>query len=231
MVEPIDLTDLAESLALGPHELIALVGGGGKTTLLHQLGRTLPGRVVLTTTTRMGQSESNGFPVVIGQEVPSDASPSIMWRAVDGEKALGFEPEVVAGFFPSIDHLVVEADGARRKPFKAPGPLEPQIPASTTLVLSVIGVEAIGSVIADHCHRPLRVAALASCSPNERLTPERAARVLLSPDGGRRGVPGSARWVVAINKVSADDVDVVDELANFLGADTATLAIRWTASS
>ncbi|MBT5139701.1 MAG: hypothetical protein HOM37_11665, partial [Acidimicrobiaceae bacterium] len=51
---------LAEALKLGPNELVALVGGGGKTTALFALGRQLDGSVVLTTTTKMGRGRSGG---------------------------------------------------------------------------------------------------------------------------------------------------------------------------
>ena len=46
--------DLVEALGLrrGPG-LVSLVGGGGKSSLLFALGRELPGRVVMTTTTRI----------------------------------------------------------------------------------------------------------------------------------------------------------------------------------
>ena len=57
MFETISLGSLAESLKLdqeGERHLISLVGGGGKTTLLHALGNQLLGRTVLTTTTKMG---------------------------------------------------------------------------------------------------------------------------------------------------------------------------------
>lgn len=45
---------LSTAFNLQPHsEMIAFVGGGGKTSLLFGLGATLPGRRILTTTTRI----------------------------------------------------------------------------------------------------------------------------------------------------------------------------------
>ena len=65
-----DLAGAAEALELGRRSLVSLVGGGGKTTLLFALGRQLPARTLLTTTTRMGRDRTGGFPCLIG---PTDA--------------------------------------------------------------------------------------------------------------------------------------------------------------
>ncbi|NNF87990.1 MAG: hypothetical protein HKM97_05660, partial [Acidimicrobiia bacterium] len=49
--------DLAAAFGLGPRELVAFTGGGGKTSLLLNLGRQLTGRgdrVLITTTTKLG---------------------------------------------------------------------------------------------------------------------------------------------------------------------------------
>ena len=73
----------------------------------------------------------------------------------------------------------------------------PSRPASTHVV-ACIGADALGYVIADRVHRPLRVAAAAGCSPYERLTPARAAAALTSPVGMTKNVPESARFTVAV---------------------------------
>ena len=72
----------------------------------------------------------------------------------------------------------------------------------------VIGADALGYVIADRVHRPLRVAAAAGCSPYERLTPARAANALTSPAGMMKNVPGSARFTVAVAGADPDDPQV-----------------------
>jgi probable selenium-dependent hydroxylase accessory protein YqeC len=84
-------------------------------------------------------------------------------------------------------------------------------------MLQVMGAEALGKVILDRCHRPLRVAALAGCQPGDRLTPQRAATVLLHPEGARRALPNDARMVVVVTKVDGDTRSAVDELAGRVG--------------
>lgn len=210
---------LAEALGLGGHELVSFVGGGGKTTALFALGNQLKGSVVLTTTTKMGRHRCGGRPVMFA---PADHELAdglaedrvvLAWAADGDHKALGVTPETADRWFALADHVVVEADGSRRMPFKAPRPYEPVIPSGSTMVVACVGAAALGRVIADQCQRPMRVAAVAGCSPYERLTPARLARVLLSERGSRKACPPDARFAVLVNQVADDHADYMDELA------------------
>jgi len=211
--------ELAAQLDLGAHEHLAVVGGGGKTTLVHHLSRALGGRRILTTTTKMGYDQDGGHPVLID---PSDAEIAdidgltVVWRAIDEPVALGVEPESCDRWFGLVDHVVVEADGARRRPFKAPASYEPVVPSTSTLMVSVIGVDALGRVIAEGCHRPELVARLAGCSADQTLTPERAARVLLHPQGNRASLPAGARFVIVVTKVGTEQASTAAELGQAL---------------
>jgi molybdenum cofactor cytidylyltransferase len=83
------------------------------------------------------------------------------------------------------------------------------IPIETTLVLVVVGADVLGRPLdTEHVHRPERVSALSGAPMDAPVTPEVVARVLAHPEGGRKGVPGTARLVVLINKV-----DVLTDLA------------------
>ena len=227
------LADAAQALGLGRRSLVALVGGGGKTTLLFALGRNLPARTLLTTTTRMGYDRTGGFPCLIGPTDNDLASALdrddavLVWRTTDDRKALGFAPTEVDRWFATgaADHIVVEADGARRRPFTAPAPWEPPIPSASTHVVACIGADALGYVIADRVHRPLRVAAAAGCSPYQRLTPTRAARALTSEVGMLKNVPAAARFVVAVAGAEPDDPQVAELVAELDRRQTESLVI------
>ncbi|MFQ5556005.1 MAG: selenium cofactor biosynthesis protein YqeC [Acidimicrobiales bacterium] len=231
---PIKLNEIVDALDRGPRSLLALVGGGGKTTLLFALGRGSPSRTVLTTTTKMGSALTSGFPPLI------DPSPAVIvdalrrhravlvWREVAAHRARGFAPSTIDRWFSTrvADHIVVESDGARSHPFTAPAPHEPPVPAATTIVVACVGADALGRVVADRCHRPLRVAAAADCSPYERLTPERAASAITSTIGLGKNVPDAARFVVAITKVASDDTAArrLDEMLTDRGVETLLVA-------
>ncbi|MDJ0767274.1 MAG: selenium cofactor biosynthesis protein YqeC [Ilumatobacter sp.] len=232
---PVPLNHLAASLRLGPRELISIVGGGGKTTTLFALGSQLTGRVLLTTTTKMGAAQTGRLMTL---DSPEDgdlraalASGTVLVRnGADGHKAHGVDPVVCDRWFADaslVDHVVVEADGARRQPFKAPRPFEPVIPATTTTVLACIGADALGRVIMDQCFRPMRVAAVAGCRPADRLTPQRAAAVLSSERGSRKGVAPAMRFVVVVTKVEPANRTLVDELSAELGGSAEIIAIEY----
>lgn len=218
-VQPIDRSALASALQLGTHEHVALVGGGGKTTLLHALGDQLSGSRVLSCTTKMGHDQHNGLRVLVDRScdavaAAADREPVMAWSAVRDQKAIGVAPEECDRWFQRVDHVLVECDGSRRHPFKAPAEYEPVVPGSATQVLTVIGADGIGRRISAACHRPEIVAALADCAIDDELTPLRAARVLLHDAGARKAVPPGARFRVVVNKVGVDDEPAVGELVD-----------------
>ena len=221
MAHVIDVEHAASELGCSDHELVSFVGGGGKTALMHAFARGLGGRCIATTTTQMGTGENGGLTTLIGasdDEIVAAATsgPTLVWRSVSDGKALGMNPTRCNALFDRVDHVLVEADGARSMPFKAPGTFEPVVASATTMMVSVIGADALGRIIADQCHRPLRVAALARCQPYQRLTPKAAAAVLLHPNGQRAALPERARLVIAITKVEAVNADFVEELTDEL---------------
>lgn len=231
MVQPIDIGGLAAALGLGPHELVSLVGGGGKTTGLFELGRQVEGSVVLTTTTRMNAGRTDGHHVLYG---PGDRElveglaarrTVLVWRHGVGDKAHGVDPASCDQWFGLADHVIVEADGARQRPLTAPGPLEPVVPSLTTMLVACVGADALGRVIADQCHRPMRVAAVAGCSPYQRLTPERLATLLLSDRGLMKGRPETARFAVVVTNVGPVEQSFVEELVGIINGRARLVAV------
>jgi len=218
VVISVPLSEVTTALGIGRRSHVALVGGGGKTTILHALGAQLEGGRVLTTTTRMGRDQHGGLPVLIDPtddelHAATGEGAVLVWARIEGDKGVGVEPEHCDRWSRTFDHVLVEADGSQHRPFKAPADHEPVVPRTATLVVSMIGADALGRVIADQCHRPLRVAALAGCGPYERLTPSGAATVLLHERGARRAVPPTARFAVVITKVDDATADAVGDLS------------------
>ena len=228
MTEPVMIGDIADALGLGDSELVSLVGGGGKTTVLFALGAQLRGTVVLTTTTKMGRERTGGLEPLLAPSdetllgALADRRVVLAWQTVSDHKALGVEPHVCDRWFEMADHVVVEADGSRRMPFKAPLEYEPVVPVRTTVLVACVGATALGAVISEQCQRPERVAAVAGCSTDDRLTPQRLAAVLLSDRGSRKDCPPSARFAVVINQVASTQVGFIEELHELI-ADAAPL--------
>ena len=118
-------------------ELVAIVGGGGKSSLLFALARSLPGRVVMTTTTRIFAAQMSRAAEVCSladeswrERLDAFDSNLLVVGGVAGERAVGVPAELPAELLarPRVDWVVVEADGSRMLPVKAPAAHEPVIP-------------------------------------------------------------------------------------------------------
>ena len=209
---------LTDALEIAKDDVVALVGGGGKTSAMFRLAREVVARggsAITTTTTRIFAAQTALSPahVLVGDATRDRIAADLaIHRQVliigdtnprDG-KADGVSLDLfgrLRSWFPSAC-LVNEADGSRMRPFKAPAAHEPVIPVETTLVVPVVGADVFGQTLdADHVHRPELVSALSGAPLGTKVTPEIVARVLGHPEGGRKGVPAGARIVVMINKV------------------------------
>ncbi len=136
----------------------------------------------------------------------------------DREKALGVPPTLSGQLLarPDVDFVLVEADGSRMRPIKAPADHEPVIPPETTLVVLVVGIDAVGGPVGEVAHRPELLCSVIGkpYSVNRRLTPKDVAVLLTHPQGGLKGVPKNARVIPFINKVeTADQLTAARQIA------------------
>ena len=162
----------------------AVIGGGGKTTLLRTLGEDLARsgtRVILTTTTKFRPFP--GIKTVPGGErdimEALGRTPLVCAAAPWGESGkLAESPVPMARLAALADCVLVEADGSAGLPLKAHAPHEPVIPAESGRVILVLGASGFGRAIREAAHRPERYAALAGCDIETAVTPEIAARVI-----------------------------------------------------
>lgn len=172
----------SEALGLG-RGITSIIGSGGKSSLLDLLAAELRGRgrVILCTTTHI-------LP-------PPNMRTLQRASARDAERALAEDGAVCLGelapdgrLHPPLlpvpelarlaDYVIVEADGSKRLPLKAHAPHEPVIPPGTARTVCVLGLTGLGRPILEAAHRPELYARLADCRPEDKATPERAARVL-----------------------------------------------------
>ena len=169
----------------------AVIGGGGKTTLLWTLGQELAGkggRVLLYTTTKI---------------LPFPGIPCAKSLA-ELEKLRGRHRLLCAGMVlpetgkltaldvpmerlaSGFDYVLVEADGAARRPLKAHAAHEPVIPPGANQTICVVGASGFGRPVCEAAHRPERYAALAGCAVGYKATPETEAAVLTAEALHRR---------------------------------------------
>ncbi|MCZ7671710.1 MAG: selenium cofactor biosynthesis protein YqeC [Chloroflexi bacterium] len=101
---------------------------------------------------------------------------------------------------PDVDFVLVEADGSRMRPIKAPAEHEPVIPPDATVVAPVVGLDALERPLSEIAHRPEKIEQLLLPTShfsllNGMLTPEAIARILTHPWGGLKSVPAGARVI------------------------------------
>ncbi|MDF1551997.1 MAG: selenium cofactor biosynthesis protein YqeC [Deferrisomatales bacterium] len=207
---------LRELLGVGKGDLVSLVGGGGKTTCLFRLAGELAAAgvaVAATTTTKiMAPTDQVGVRLICGGsyealcralEPPPGPVPVLGLGVMPNGKLEGIAPQWCDRLLGdgAVEALLVEADGARRKPLKAPGSREPVVPDGTTVFVVLVGLSCMGRTLDDsEVFRADRVAAVAGQPLGTPITAETVARLLLSEDGLLRGRPGVAKTVVFLNQ-------------------------------
>jgi probable selenium-dependent hydroxylase accessory protein YqeC len=207
--------DLVEALT-ADGALTCVVGAGGKKSTLYALAARLD-RAIVTTTVRIPPFEEQVRDVVVTDEPLEAARSTDEWPIglvagrEGGDRYLGYEPTTVDDLAAGVDEdvsIVVKADGARTRWFKAPNDDEPQLPRSADVVVPIASAKIVGQRLDDeHVHRPERVADLTRLELGDRIAVEDVATVMTSAQGGCKNVPDVARIVPLLNMVDTPDLE------------------------
>ena len=184
---------VAAALGIEPG-LCAIIGSGGKTSLLLRLAEELPGRVIVCTSTRILPPP---LPLYTGaDEAALEAllqAHGVVCAGTAAERGKLAAPALpFAALCRLADYVLVEADGAKKLPLKAHAEHEPVIPACAGRTVCVVGADGLGAPVSQTCHRPHLFAQLAGVSVDDAVTPEAVVAVLCSE---------ALHDVVLINKV------------------------------
>jgi hypothetical protein len=135
---------------LAGRRFVALVGGGGKTSLMEYLASQAIARglsVALTTTTKIYARE----PFVLlgpGERLVAGQFVRVGGGLADGKlTALSFD--AIESLGDTFDLVLIEADGAKGKPLKCPAAHEPVIPPFAGMVFVVAGLDGLENPIED----------------------------------------------------------------------------------
>ena len=211
---------MASVLDLPDRGRLAIVGAGGKTTAMFRLARELGERglrVACATTTRIFRpapdeadlilAENNaGFLETCRESAALGRTACLAW-APEGDKLLGLSANFIHNLNNAqvFDWILVEADGARCLPLKAPAAHEPVIPERSTHVLGVAGLTAIGLTMDEtHVCRSGRYAELSGLPLGAPVTSDSVARVCLHREGMFKGAPDDCTRLLWLNQADAD---------------------------
>ena len=213
------MIQLRKALGLEGGGVVSLVGAGGKTSLMFRIARELAeaGDSVLTTTTTkiMWPAQTQSPHVILADpidEVLSKARKLLKetrhMSAVSHQipphpdKVKGFPPQAIEEFWKTglFRWILVEADGANRRPLKAPALYEPVIPDCSDWVIGLMGLIGVGKALDEEwIFRPELFAKLTGLKLGAPVTEEAAAASVKRKDGIMKGTPDKARKVIFLN--------------------------------
>ena len=212
----------------GRGAVAAFVGAGGKTTAIFALARLAADEglsVAVTTTTRIYDPRDEGCrpfdgvvldpllgkAVASGPCVPDAATPRcgrILVLAAgrdDGQgKLIGIDPSRCSELADAIDLVLVEADGSRGLPIKAPADHEPVLPGGPDIIFGLIGLDCLGKpATAAVVHRLDRFLAVTGAAAGSPIAPVHLGLLAAHPEGLFKATPASCLRLAVLNKADS----------------------------
>lgn len=210
----------SKALGLRPGSLTAVIGAGGRSTLLHRLcmeNRLHP--VLLAASGRMPMPPFMAFDRMLDAcgPLPEGAEPGI--TLLYGEEASGMlsapAPDALAALRPADGYTVLDCGtrGAQPEDGSEPGP---PVPRNATLTAGVCAVWPVGRALSEECAwRFPKYCALTACRPGDTITLEHVAEVISSDEGLFSGIAG--RKHLLINQIETEgDYSTARALAELL---------------
>jgi len=206
-----------QAFDIDPHQnqLICFTGAGGKTTTLFRMARALKQfntRVLVTTTTAFYYPPQGECDEVIVNNLNDcgvfsrvkEGSIIVFGSACSAEgKLMGADKGFIDDLFEKsiFNCILVEGDGSRQRPIKAPALHEPVIPGNTTKAVGVVGLDALGRRIdSEWVHRPEIFCKVTGSRGGALIDEETVARLIVSPEGLFKSVPDTCPRYVLLNK-------------------------------
>ena len=159
----------------------AIIGGGGKTTLMLRLAAELLGKgsVIICATAKMFPPQ--GIPLLspteqeIAYALQAQSLICVGNKTTEGKLTLPLSD--IPMLMRQADYVLCEADGSKGRPLKAHAQNEPVIPEEANKTILVMGIDGIGKTVITAAHRPELYAKLLNVGLYHTVTPLDAANV------------------------------------------------------
>lgn len=213
--------------------LVSFVGGGGKTSTIMRLANELKHagqRVLVTTTTAMwvpSDPQYNNFllqkdynAVSFGNSSP--ASITVLGGDLGGEKnrkLMGITPILVDLIYQMrhFDTILVEADGSRGLPIKAPAIHEPVVPSLSSVVIGVIGFDCYErSLDKNWVHRPEILANITGKGIGDMIDRQVFCRLAAHKDGLFKNAPSNSQKILFFNKATRESWIILKDVSEMI---------------
>ena len=216
---------------------VALIGGGGKTSVMRwgaQIAKQQQKNLWLTTTTKILQSSPIEAEHWHNAGTPPPSDGQWLWTGgstAEGKKWTG--PSLMAlerGRIrvpePPLPPLLIEADGSAGCPIKVPGLGEPVVPSWCTMVAVLVGLSALGKPAGpETLHRWPQAQEILSLKQDEPFTKNHLKTLLAHPEGSFRATPPEAKKILILNQSDAlfGKTREAKELAEFIAKSSSFL--------
>jgi molybdenum cofactor cytidylyltransferase len=219
---------LSRALRLANTQTVAFTGAGGKTAAMFQVARELA-HALVSTTTHLGASQVSladqhiiwpaYVPMPDEVEAQCDTGITLVTGALEGDRYVGLSAkqiETLHHLASKLDlPLLIEADGARQKPLKAPAEHEPPIPGFVDMVVVVAGLSGLNQILGEETvHRAEifrkllypEIGKTVNQEIGKLVTTEMLATVLVHPKGGLKNIPTTARRIMLLNQADTPEL-------------------------
>jgi probable selenium-dependent hydroxylase accessory protein YqeC len=210
----------SQALGLKADEVVALVGCGGKTSLLWRLAlENRSGRVLVAATTKFRPPQPGLVDHVLEDGDPPGEGLNLFGRQGPDGKLSGLPTDWpnCPGCFGGL--TILEADGSCQLPLKGWADYEPVVPEGVTMTIGICTVGEIGRPYQpDLVHRPDIFQRLTGAIPGQPITLEQVSAMVSRSEGLFRRVAG--RKILFVNQVeSPESQDQAERLFARLPAD------------
>lgn len=222
--------NLADALRLENSSQLALVGAGGKTSAMFAAAMDLSqrksttGPVLLTTTTHLALEQCRRADHHRVVQTSAEVSAFLEHHKsgvtlftgleINEGRIAGPRPDTLAAIHDLAEAhrwpLLIEADGSRLRPLKAPAESEPVIPEWVDQVLVCAGLNGLEKPLTvEWVHRPEIYAQLAGLDREAPISPDGILRVLTHPAGGLKAIPTRARRIALLNQADTPEKQAI----------------------
>jgi len=197
--------------------VVALVGAGGKTSLMYFLAKRLAeagDTVITTTTTNIYVPDKTQAPLT----VCTTTDPGLVkvksclaqyrhvcvGSRIDTAtwKIKGVDDATVDACAGLADHVIVEADGSAGRPIKAPESWEPVIPQNRDAVVFIMGLDSLGKQVQeDTVFRLTIFCEITGLKEGDIIGADAIAALACRSDAGRKGITERDFYIVYLNKL------------------------------
>lgn len=204
---------LFDNVSEAEHGCTAIMGGGGKTTLLHRLGKELSDyyKVLITSLTKSVYHPEDG--VIFVNSIPNDDLSRyfkshnplhVMDSVIAPGKLAGISEMTLGSLCKQAEVCLFECDGARSLSLKAHTELDPEVPQFATHVIILVGADVVNTCLKEgRVHRPDLFKLIWNFHDDSVMGAEFVTEVVTTRKGYLSKIPHDIKRIYFVNKADS----------------------------